>query len=189
MRQRLLYQTLLTNGIQLLLVVLLLLTGLQTQAQIMIGGSVYGGGNEGKVGGNTEVTLRAGDIDKVFGGSRMADIDGRTFVNLDGEHASDYMLINYVYGGNDISGTIGKKTDTNAPVATIPNQITQAAENGVNATWDAFVRISTKTTTGDVVPNDAKIYIGQLFGGGNGDYDYTGDLAGKTVPTLKKTYL
>ena len=197
MRIKRTYHPLVTNGIRLLLLSLLLLSGMQAQAQIMIGGSVYGGGNEGKVGGNTAVTLRAGDIDKVFGGSRLADIDGRAFVNLDGEHASDYMLINYVYGGNDISGTIGKKTDTNAPVATVPTELTKTAENGIDRTWDAFVRISTKTTTTGEGENiqvveaaDAqKIYIGQLFAGGNGDYDYTGDLAGKALPTLKKTYL
>ena len=43
-------------------------------AQIVIGGSVYGGGNEGNVGGSTSVTVRAGDINKLYGGARMANI-------------------------------------------------------------------------------------------------------------------
>jgi hypothetical protein len=181
---------------------LLVLTTLHIQAQIIIGGSVYGGGNEGKVGGNTTVTLRAGDIDKVFGGARMADIDGRAFVHLDGEHASDYMLINYVYGGNDISGTIGT-------FKTVPDTLTRASANGVDKTWNAFVRISSKLdATGEPATDAQKIYIGQLFAGGNGDYDYanvegvhtiykrgttevvatttTGDFV---LPDLTKTYL
>ena len=170
---------------------------MQAQAQIKIGGNVYGGGNEGDVGGNTAVTLYAGDLNKVFGGARMADIDGRSFVHLDGEHASDYILINYVYGGNDISGTIGKMTDTNASVATMPGELTKTAENGISDKWDAYVRISTKTTTTGEGENTKvveaegaqKIYIGQLFAGGNGAYEYTGDLEGKGAPDLKRTYL
>ena len=91
----------------LLLLTLLLLSMTMAEAQIVIGGSVYGGGNEGNVGGSAAVTVRAGDIDKVYGGARMANIAGNAFVNIDGEHASNYILINYVYGGNDIAGTIG----------------------------------------------------------------------------------
>ena len=75
---------------------LMLLAATSLQAQITIGGNVYGGGNEGNVGGNTTVTVRAGDLNKVYGGARMADVGGRAFVNVDGEHASGYMLINYV---------------------------------------------------------------------------------------------
>ena len=174
MRQNRLYRLLITNGFRQLFGLLFLLAGAQTHAQIVIGGNVYGGGNEGNVGGNTTVTLCAGDLDKVFGGARMADIDGRCFVNIDGENASDYMLINYVYAGNDISGTIGKKLDTSeSPATTLPTELSNAAENGVDKTWDAFIRISTKQTAQGGPATDAKrIYIGQLFGGGNGDYEY-----------------
>ena len=194
MRQKRTYQILPKNSIRLLLLLLLMVAGLQTRAQIKIGGNVYGGGNEGNVGGNTTVTLRAGDLNKVFGGSRMADIDGWSFVNIDGAHASGYMLINYVYGGNDISGTVGKKIGQTGFDSTAPGELTLKTENHIDNTWDAFVRISTKTTTDAndkvVAADDAKeVYIGQLFAGGNGDYDYTGDLAGKTAPNLDKTYL
>ncbi len=188
------YHPLVPNSIRLLLLLLLVLFGLETSAQIKIGGNVYGGGNEGDVGGNTSVTLYAGDLNKVFGGSRMANIDGRSFVHLDGEHATGYMLINYVYGGNDVSGIIGKKTDTNAPVAKKPVELTKAEENGITDQWDSYVRISNKlVTTGEgesaVTKNSQDIYIGQLFAGGNGAYEYTGDLEGKGAPDLKKAYL
>ena len=174
----------------------------QAQTQILIGGSVYGGGNMGVVKGNTTVTVRGGDINRVYGGARMADVKGRAFVHLDGEHASmPYTIINYVYGGNDIAGKIGTfKT-------LLPEALTHATENHVSAEyWNAFVRISAKTITpaeyytqqeadeyntehslsaGDdgfvttetvkTPENDPnqKIYIGQLFGGGNGDYSYS----------------
>ena len=167
----------------------------QAQTQILIGGSVYGGGNMGVVDGNTTVTVRGGDIDRVYGGARMANVNGRAFVHLDGEHASmPYTIINYVYGGNDIAGKIGTFN-------TLPDTLTPTTENEINETWNAFVRISSKPitpavyytqaeidaanegdpaygkTTSDIktpeIDNNQKIYIGQLFGGGNGDYPYS----------------
>ena len=166
---------------------------------IKIGGNVYGGGNKGKVKGNTRVTVKAGDIGatdkpdnerplaeprgRVFGGARLADVGGNTFVNIDGEHATGYMVINQVYGGNDVAGTIGtgetvpteltevKKTDADA---------TDPKKNAIDNTWNSFVRISTKATDAE------KTYIGQLFGGGNGDFDYvTSDpVDGKVTHTV-----
>ena len=168
---------------------MLLLTAMAVQAQITISGNVYGGGNAGETGGNTSVTVHAGDIDQVYGGARQANVNGNAFVHIDGEHASDYIVINKVYGGNDIAGEIGTSE-------TIPTELTSATEDGVNNTWNAFVRVSTKTETVDgkvkEVSGAKPIYIGQLFAGGNGDYDYTSltsPYTGKTKPELNKTYL
>ena len=200
------------------LIGLLWLLPLSGQAQ-KIGGNVYGGGNKGYVGGNTRVTVKAGDIGarltstddetplenpkgKVFGGARMADVGGNASVLIDGENATDYIVINYVYGGNDIAGTIG--------TGTLPEWVTAAkqTEDGINDTWNSFVHISTKLTDihytqaecdayntenglkvgdegfrttadvktkgGDQAPDAEKIYIGQVFAGGNGDYTYEG---------------
>ena len=150
---------------------MMFLAATAAQAQITIAGNVYGGGNAGDTGESTTVTVRAGDINAVFGGARLADVGGSVFVNIDGEHASDFIVINKVYGGNDVAGRIGTS-------ATIPTELISATDDGVDNTWNAFVRISTKTTTdtdGKVVAADdaQRIYIGQLFGGGNGDYIYT----------------
>ena len=177
-----------------IIAILVLLTTIVAQGQIKIGGSVYGGGNAGDLTGNTSVTVYAGDLNNVYGGARMADVGGNAFVNVDGEHASDYIIINKVYGGNDIAGTIGQTE--NASLKVLPAaSLKLAGENGIDDTWDACLRISTKTTTdneGKVVEaaDAKKIYIGQLFGGGNGAYDYnTGPYSGKNVPELAKTYL
>ena len=179
----------------------MLLAATSLQAQITIGGNVYGGGNEGNVGGNTTVTVRAGDLNKVYGGARMADVGGRAFVNVDGEHASGYMLINYVYGGNDIAGTIGTSAEIPTELTEVGDKDEDPTKNEIDNTWNTFVRISTKTiTTGtgnEAVttedPNAKKIYVGQLFGGGNGDYDYTtqsnNPYYGLAAPNLGKTYL
>ena len=145
------------------------LAAMTVQAQISIGGSIYGGGNAGDTGGSSKVTVYAGNLHAVFAGARMANVGGSSFVHLDGEHASDYILADYVYGGNDIAGTIGTS-------ATLPAELTKvgtgAGQNNIDNTWNAFVRISTKMN-GDVEADNAqKIYVGQLFGGGNGYYDY-----------------
>lgn len=154
---------------------MMVLTATGVRAQIKIGGNVYGGGNAGNMTGNTSVTVYAGDLNEVYGGARVADVGGSAFVHVDGEHASDYIIINKVYGGNDISGTVGQgETGTKAIPA---DKLAFETENGIDNTWDAAVRISTKTTTTEGVTTEdvdaQKVYIGQLFAAGNGEYDYT----------------
>ena len=230
-------------------------------AQIKIGGNVYGGGNEGQVKGSTKVTVLAGDIGavpddavrplvnpkgKVFGGARMANVGGNTFVHIDGEHFTtdnattpDYIVINQVYGGNDIAGKIGTASDVGE---TVPTELTAVKGEGdsdpkknvVDNTFNSYVRVSTKVakytqteidaasegdpaygkttsdvkyytqaeidaaasdpenpaygkTTSDVKPaaDAKKVYIGQLFAGGNGDYHYEQSTAdGKTTHNI-----
>ena len=177
-------------------ILLLCLSATLMQAQITIGGNIYGGGNAGDTKGNTNVTVYAGDLNRVFGGAQKADVGGHSFVHIDGEHASNYVLINHVYGGNDVSGIIGNNSGLEKSV---PGEIKKASDNLVDESWNAFVRISTKMN-GDVAADDnQKIYIGQLFGGGNGAYDYTSQKLtdgvtpnpyyGLTKPELAKSYL
>ena len=154
-------------------------------AQITIGGSVYGGGNAGDMTGSASVTIHAGDLNEVYGGARVANVGGSTCVNIDGEHASNYIIINKVYGGNDISGTIGEsetltRTVPFKPAINIDAEGTEGQEGYVPAktivdeSYSAFVRITSKTNNdGTVAPDNRKIYIGQLFGGGNGGYTYS----------------
>ena len=157
------------------ILLLLCLSASLMQAQITIGGNVYGGGNAGDLGGKTTVNIYAGDLHNVYGGARQAKVGGSAFLHIDGEHASSYIIIDKAYGGNDIAGTIGSSS-------AIPTELsevgTATGKNNIDESWNAFVRISTKTVTtgtGDEAvttedPNAQKIYIGQLFGGSNGDY-------------------
>ena len=114
--------------------------------------NVYGGGNQAELGGNTFVTLQGGDLQgDVFGGARMADIQGYCEVNVDGENIKSDLIVDYVYGGNDISGIIhGEKT------------ISEISTN-------AYVHSSAERTAGEG-EEQKHIFIGQLFGAGNGDY-------------------
>ena len=140
--------------------------------QIVIGGNVYGGGNKGNVNGSTSVTVRRGDINKVFGGARQANVGGDAYVNIDGKNASGYMVIDYVFGGNDIAGTIGtaQKVDEPLPTEFVGNK------DGVDVTWNTYIHLSSKTNAdGTVAADNQKVFIGQAFAGGNGDYTYTDD--------------
>jgi hypothetical protein len=186
-------------------------------AQIKIGGNIYGGGNAGDMSGNTSVTVRAGDIHGgVYGGARQANVGGHAFVNIDGAHMSDDIVINYVYGGNDIAGKVGEFINETDP---IPAGLTDAVANGITPAegetnagnntkkYGAFV-LTTKERTAGTGETQRHIFIGQLFGGGNGDYTYSttadddgnytasdanGPIAYSKValikPELSKTYL
>ena len=185
----------------------MLLAATAVRAQITIGGNVYGGGNAGNTDGNTKVTVHAGDLNSVYGGARQANVDGHAFVNVDGEHMSDNIVINYVYGGNDIAGKVGGSVKETDP---IPTELTDAAANGITPAegetnagkntkkYSAFVLTTKERTVTEGTGESATttqpyhIFIGQLFGGGNGDYDYTSTSSpyrGMIKPELSKTYL
>ena len=148
--------------------------------RITIGGRVYGGGNQGNVNGNTTVNVRKGDIQKVFGGARQANVGGRAFVNIDGENASGDIFVTEVYGGNDVSGTIG--------TSTVPKELenvktgesdTDKTHNAIDNTWNAYVHTS-RSSKPDPDDNTKEvenyaIIIGSLYGGGNGAFTYTDD--------------
>ena len=114
----------------------MLLSALTVRAQITIGGNVYGGGNAGNLGGKTAVTICGGNLHEVYGGARQANVAGSAFVHIDGEHATSYIVIDKVFGGNDIAGNVGTSDD-------VPAELKQSDENGIDNTWNAFVRIST----------------------------------------------
>ena len=169
------------------LIILFTLSASLVQAQITIGGGV-------------------------FGGARKADVGGSTCVHIGGEGTACDIIINAVYGGNDISGHIGASD-------MVPADMNHAAECGLTTAeegedkgknkkgYNAFVRTS-KEGSGK------HIFIGKLFGGGYGNYQYTDDgqgtytvtphsaegdgdtegeeeplATGATIPNLAKTYM
>jgi len=172
---------------------LMLLAATAVQAQITIAGNVYGGGNAGNLGGSTNVKVFGGRLEgSVFGGARQADVAGCTFVNIDGEHISSDIIINAVYGGNDISGTIGSLEAINSSLEKPDSRIDQdghqsssTSEQSQHSDHDGLKDVSTfvlttpeRTVTTGTGPTAQTtqpyhIFIGRLFGGGNGDYRYT----------------
>ena len=108
---------------------------------------------------------------KVFGGARQANVEGHAYVSIGAEKHD--VVINAVYGGNDISGTIGSSTK---PIG---------VDNGNHITgldnYNSFVRT-------DKESDGKHLFIGQLFGGGYGNYDYkNGTESGKYKVSLTYT--
>ena len=160
----------------------MLLAATAVQAQITIAGNVYGGGNAGNLGGSTNVKVFGGRLEgSVFGGARQADVAGCTFVNIDGEHISSDIIINAVYGGNDISGTIGSLEAINSSLEKPDSRIdrdnhhsSSTSEQSQHSDQNGLKDVSTFVlTTPEYEGSNKHIFIGRLFGGGNGDYRYT----------------
>lgn len=123
--------------------------------------NIYGGGNQADLRGSTNVILRGGKLKgTVFGGARLADIYGYSFVDIDGAQAKEDIVVSAVYGGNDIAGDIHAGGNL-----TIPSVFTLAGDNHINNEYNAFVHSSLEAA-------NKHIFVGQLFGGGNGDYTY-----------------
>ena len=139
--------------------------------------NVYGGGNQADLIGTTEVLLQGGTFyESVFGGSRLANIFGYSLVNIDGAHATQDLVIKAVYGGNDIAGIIQSSNNWDWTLKTklklpenlfshdITNKITGLNQNNTYYTdYNSFVHSTAEA-------NNKHIFVGQVFGGGNGDY-------------------
>ena len=155
---------------------------------------VYGGGNQADLMGHTMVELLGGNIRArgVFGGARMADVCGYSHVLIDGANLKNDLLVNHVYGGNDVAGKIAPSETWDWTKLASPNMVRPfkpLADGVVDNTWNAFVRI-TNPDKKDDAGNDIgkKIYIGQLFGGGNGDYAYTDNGTKVSIPLKEWNY-
>ena len=141
--------------------------------------NVYGGGNKGSVGisesnpGNTDVNVTGGLISgSVYGGGCQADVWGYADVLINSTSCN----IGNVYGGNDITGTV--KGNGTAP--TKRNEVGPSPAATTNA---SYVRVTNKPA-----------HINNVFGGGNGDYDYTTNSStnttyGLTAPTMTGSYV
>ena len=95
---------------------------------------------------------------KVYGGARQANVGGHTFVRIGAQKHN--VIIDAVYGGNDISGTIGSSTK---PAGAQLDEGDHIADLG---SYNAFVRTDAEAT-------GKHLFIGQLFGGGYGNYEYS----------------
>lgn len=134
-------------------------------------GSLYGGGREGSVVRHTQllpgieephengthVRVWSGQIDKVFGGSRIGNVEGASFVDINDKGENHFhTIIRSVYGGNDLSGTIGA------------NQIPAMIEGNQPVRTSTYVLIRE-------TPKSNGHYMGfplitEVFGGSNGNY-------------------
>lgn len=98
--------------------------------------NVYGGGNAGSMKGNEEfedvchntvenvstyVKVESEDVtikQNIFGGCRMADVEHMAYVDIRGTNDAG---VQYVYGGNDIAGTVYGNTRVDVSGGTVHN--------------------------------------------------------------------
>lgn len=128
---------------------------------------IFGGGKMGDVvaesrlvpglqapaGVGTTVRIFSGQFNEVFGGSRIADIEGGSFVEINDKGQDHFhTVINRVYGGSDVSGNIGIGTYKNT--------------EGEEITTNTYVRITESPEEGTAYSGFP--FIGELYAGGNG---------------------
>ena len=118
---------------------------------------------------------------KVFGGARQADVGGSTFINIGADNCD--VIIDAVYGGNDISGSIGasEKIPTTIFTEAVANGLTVADGDDKDKNqkgFNSFIRTN-------VEGNGKHLFIGKLFGGGYGDYKYTRYTEGQYIEKYK----
>lgn len=176
-------------------------------AQHAVWGNVYGGGRMGDVcehstlmpqfhalsGVSTHVRVHSGRVGEVFGGARMADIEGGTWVEIE-DHSTDHFhaIIDRVFGGSDLSGSIG-----------VSKHVSKTLGNEFESNTYVYINEAKHddgTFTGFPL-------IGEVYAGGNGEYGTPGsnghygggqvltrsggmiDLAGMPYPDVDSTYL
>lgn len=172
-------------------------------------GGIYGGGLSGSVRQKSSyfpelgcpdhtgshVRVWSGTVNNIFGGSRNGDIEGATYVDIDDRGENHYhTIVNTVFGGNDVSGSIGTGTI--------------GRRDGADPlTTNTYVRVREHKKNSDGGFNGFPL-IGELFGGGNGYYGehasdrktyksgrlevlngHTIDLAGMTKPDVDSAYV
>ena len=131
-------------------------------------GSLYGGGYKGDIDGNTYVELVQGFLVNVYGGSRQANIggaahvwayDGSTRESTGLKDTFNHLIICNMYGGNDISGTIS---------GTMEATWTKSNWSDLNGVGlNSYIQVSGTNPGKNGFP-----LVGNVYGGGNGDYDY-----------------
>ena len=153
---------------------------------------IVGGGFEGKVNGETNVTIDGGtfarrvfggghynsvnksnvnikaiDCQDVFGGGMMGDVEKTVNVNIGVEGAADDIHIHgNVYGGNDVAGYVNLKDEYDS--------------NGVVFEDNGGEGVKVTIRGGHI--------YGNIYGAGNGDYLYALDKANNTKPIVNEYY-
>ena len=141
-----------------------------------VAGSVFGGGQEANVAGNTTVTVTKGIVtSEVYGGGALADISGNTAVTLAGGSVKD------VYGGGlgrNASGTEGSSDYLPAVAASVGGNTTVTlggsivtgsvfGANNVNGTPLGTVNVIVNKTMPQVGAGTDDYDVAAVYGGGN----------------------
>lgn len=142
--------------------------------KVIVGGSVYGGGNLANVGGNTSVTInQVGSqvgVD-VYGGGALADV-GASTTNTTTVTLSNGKVLGDVYGGGLGDNTTPAMVNGNVEVVVNNGSVSVGGSvfgcNNVNGTPLGTVTVTINGSASSTITEGVKNYaIGGVYGGGN----------------------
>lgn len=160
-------------------------------------GTIFGGNNEGDLDLVSDIILLRGQVGIVYGGcnkgamigSRDITIDEETYLNIgsyvilphqyvvDGDTTNTTAVVkNAVYGGCRMNGV------SNNTLILVEGR--DYSNVGIYGGCDISGDVA---GTSQVVVTNGQ--LGDLYGGGNGNYTYTGELAGVTPPYCHNTHV
>lgn len=172
-------------------------THVRVSGDVTVKGNVYAGGNLAYVGfinetieghsyptfrGFASVNMDGGTVEgSVFGGGNRASIFGSNEVKVSGGsigYADGVLGDGALYGGNDRSGQVAQITNRVFPSM---NDYNVASDGATSLTL-----LGVKTYVGIT----GKPLIGTVYGGGNGDYDYSSGYCEETdQPVQSNTFV
>lgn len=153
----------------------LLLFGFTATAQVTVGGSVYGGGNEAMVGGSCSVLVNQGGAtitEDVYGGGALAMVNTTDGTNPTSGKTTSVTLTQGTVNGSVYGGGLGQTTPENkaanvfGPVQVTVNGGTAGSVYGCNNVNGAPQSTVNVDIYGTDTPGSGYA-LGNVFGGGN----------------------
>ncbi len=154
------------NRIYCILNIALLLLGTASPLHAQtIKGNIYGGGQLGKVEGNTSITIESGSVvtnseskgSNIFGGGLEAEVAGNTTININGGEAGN------VYGGGEAANIVVGAAETGKTVVNMNGgTVHQSVYGGGLGNTTNVETSTTVTANGGTVTED--VYGGSGFG-------------------------
>ena len=152
-------------------------------SQTTITANVYGGGDAGKVSGNTLVLVQNSNVNNtVYGGGNKAAVDGSAYVTIEESSA-----VPLVYGGGN-QGNVGTNTNVNINQVTISNTVYGGGNKG-EVTGTTYVVIDGGTVTNNVFGGGESANVGSanviVQNSSTSNYVYGGGDQGEVINDTK----
>ena len=186
-------QSLVMKARTMLILLVLILTGGNTAAQVKVHGNVYGGGNLADVKENTAVNMSAGQVyGNVYGGGKGKADNFKCDKAMVGEEKQENACADPASNDNKDKGTI--VTISNGTVGTLEGEEgSQTLKEGTGnvygggeigrVEWNTQVRIGVGTEGGTFAP----VIYGSVFGAGKGleTHGYSALVRGNSTVTIQ----
>ena len=165
-------------------------TSILMDSSVVVSDNVYGGGNLafvgrphdvfGDAGASTKVRIMGGTVgNDVYGGGNFADVYGTADVHISTNNA--VTIGHNVYGGNDKTGRVtgyGRGAGSLSPYRTSTVRNANFVNSNLDGSfWDSFngenkIELTATNAAAYVLVEGNPSIAGDVYGGGNGDYNY-----------------